>query len=288
MLNGNISLFSAPCAVRNAFTVDVEDWYHVCGLDAEPLIPSCRRRVVQNVERVLSLLADCGATATFFVLGSVAEQEPRLVPMIAAAGHEIASHGYSHRMVTELGPGLFRDEVRRTGEILERQGGRRPVGFRAPRWSISAATTPWALTILREEGYLYDSSCNPLPFVGERQGRRIPFPVETPAGPILEIPPMVTPSPLGNLPTGGGWGFRFFPRALIGWTAARLNAAGNPAVIYLHPREMEARGPRLGLSPFRGFIVYGPRSSAEGRLKYLLRRFAFGTLRQVAEQWQPA
>ncbi len=271
----------------NAFTIDVEDWYHVCGVDAGPVPPS-RRRVVRNVERILSLLAEFGVTATFFVLGSVAEQEPQLVPMIAAAGHEIASHGYSHRLVTQLGPELFRDEVRRTGEILERQGGRRPVGFRAPQWSISAAATPWALAVLREEGYLYDSSCNPLPFVGERKGRRSPYAVETVAGPLLEVPPMVTPSPLGNLPTGGGWGLRFFPRALIGGTVERLNAAGDPAVLYLHPREMEADGPRLALSPLRGFVVYGPRRSAEARLRYLLQRFSFRTLRQLVEQWQPA
>ncbi len=271
----------------NAFTIDVEDWYHVCGIDAGPVPPS-RRRVVQNVERLLELLAEFGVTATFFVLGSVAEQEPSLVPMIAASGHEVASHGYSHRPVTLLGPEVFRDEVRRTGDVLERQGGRRPVGFRAPQWSISDTVTPWALEVLREEGYLYDSSCNPLPFVGERRGRCFPYPVETAAGPLLEVPPMVTPFPLVNLPTGGGWGLRFFPAALIGGTMARLIAAGNPAVIYVHPREMEAGGPRLDLSPLRRFVVYGPRRSAEARLRYLLQRFSFGTLRQLVEQWQPA
>jgi len=274
--------------VDNAFTIDVEDWYHVCGLDVVPSVPPSRRRVVPNVGRILALLAEFDVRATFFVLGSVAEEEPALVPMIAAVGHEIASHGYSHRLVPELGPALFRDELRRTGEILERQCGRQPVGFRAPQWSISATATPWALTILREEGYLYDSSCTPLPVVGEANGPRFPFVVETPAGPLLEIPPMVTPSFLGNLPTGGGWGFRFFPLAMIAGTVARLNAAGNPAVLFLHPREMEAAGPRLRLSPLREFAAYGPRTNPERRLKHLLQRFSFGTLRQLEEQWAPA
>ena len=274
--------------VDNAFTIDVEDWYHVCGLDAVPHIPPSRRRVVPNVERVLALLAGFGVRATFFVLGSVAEEEPALVPMIAAAGHEVASHGYSHRLVTELGPALFRDELRRTAEILERQSGQRPVGFRAPQWSISATATPWALTILREEGYRYDSSCTPLPIVGEAHGPRFPFMIETAAGPLLEIPPMVTPSFLGNLPTGGGWGFRFCPLVMSAGTVAGLNAAGNPAVLYLHPREMEPAGPRLRLSLFRGFAAYGPRTNPERRLKYLLQRFNFGTLRQLEEQWAPA
>lgn len=288
MENAHVSLFRPSGAVRNAFTIDVEDWYHVCGQDAGASIPPSRRRVAQNVERILTLLAEFDVKATFFVLGSVAEQEPSLVPMIAAAGHEIASHGYSHRLVTELGPGPFRDEVRRTGEILERQAGKLPVGFRAPQWSISTSATPWAPAILREEGYLYDSSCNPLPFVGEPKGWRFPFTVKTPAGSLLEVPPMVTPSILGNLPTGGGWGFRFFPLAIVAGTVEKLNAAGFPAVIYLHPREMEACGPRLKLSPLRGFAAYGPRRSAEERLRYLLQRFRFGTLRQLVEHWEPA
>jgi peptidoglycan-N-acetylglucosamine deacetylase len=273
--------------VNNAFTIDVEDWYHVCGLDGVPSVPPSRRRVFPNVERILALLAEFEVLATFFVLGSVAEEEPALVPMIAAAGHEIASHGYSHRLVTELGPALFRDELQRTGEVLERQSGSRPVGFRAPQWSISATETPWALNILREEGYRYDSSCTPLPIVGDANGPRFPFVVETPAGPLLEIPPMVTPSFLGNLPTGGGWGFRFFPLAMIARTVAGLNVAGNPAVLFLHPREMEPAGPRLRLSLLREFAAYGPRTNPERRLKHLLQRFSFGTLRQLEEQWEP-
>ncbi len=273
----------------NALTIDVEEWYHVCGVAAEPLpAASARRRVAPNVGKILSLLEEFGVRATFFVLGSVAEEEPSLVPRIAGAGHEIASHGYSHRMVTQLTPELFRDEVRRTGEILEAQCGVRPVGFRAPRWSISTAATPWAFEVLREEGYLYDSSCNPLPFVGEPAGARHPFTIETPAGPLLEIPPMVTRTVLGNLPTGGGWGFRFFPLAMIRGTMEKLDSASLPAVLYLHPREMDPDGPRIRLSPLKAFVVYGPRRDATERLRYLLRRFRFGTLRQLAENWEPA
>ena len=269
-------------------TIDVEDWYHVCGLDPEPLaVPSSRRRVARNIESILSLLAEFGVKATFFVLGSVAEEEPSLVSRIADAGHEIASHGYSHRLVTELSPEVFRDEVKRTEGILERQCGMKPVGFRAPQWSISAAATPWALAILREEGYLYDSSCNPLHFVGDPEGTRYPFIIQTPAGPLLEIPPMVTPSLFWNLPTGGGWGFRFFPLAMIGGTVEKLNSAGFPAVIFIHPREIDARGPRIRLSPLRAFVVYGPRRDVVKRLNYLLQRFKFGTLRQLVENWEP-
>lgn len=263
--------------------MDVEDWYHVCGV-SKPAV-ACESRVTANVERLLQILRRYRARGTFFVLGSVAEQEPSLVPRIAAEGHEIASHGYSHTPVPELGPEAFREEIRRTGDILERQAGRKPVGFRAPQWSLSL-TMPWAYTILAEEGYTYDSSMNPLPFVGDRRGSVAPFTVSTTAGKLLEVPPMVTPTPAVNLPTGGGWGFRFFPFFLIGGTIRSLNRRGLPANIYLHPRELDPAGPRLSLSPIRSFAAYGTRSDAAPRLERILQAFCFRTMNEVIRQCQ--
>jgi polysaccharide deacetylase family protein (PEP-CTERM system associated) len=265
----------------------VEDWFHVCGLHREPDIRFNQWRVLRNTEKVLSLLAEYGVKSTFFVLGSVAEKLPELVPLIADAGHEIASHGYSHTLVTRLDTHRFRDELRRTGDIIGAQCGHWPVGYRAPQWSLGNSV-PWAFDILFEEGYLYDSSLNPLPFVGIGTGSRIPFMRPAGAGGILEIPPMVTPAFFGNLPTGGGWGFRFFPMKMIRGTIKRLNNGGAPAVLYLHPRELDPGGPRLGLSPLRTFAVYGPRIDAGNKLKLLLGRFRFGTLRELVDQWQTA
>jgi polysaccharide deacetylase family protein (PEP-CTERM system associated) len=273
--------------VSNALTIDLEDWYHGCCSGNGPLVTPENKRVRRNTERILELLAECHVKATFFVLGSVAQDDPTLLPMIAAAGHEISSHGYSHTLVPLLGPERFRDELRRTAAIIESQSGSRPLGFRAPQWSLGP-DTPWALDILRQEGYRYDSSYNQLPFVGDRHGPRAPFTIDTCAGPILELPPMVTPSPIGNLPTGGGWGFRFFPLALIRHSVQQLNAAGKPALLFLHPREMEAFGPRLPLSPFRSFVNYGPRVASTGRLRALLRSFRFQTLRELADAWESA
>ncbi len=273
--------------MNHALTVDVEEWYHVCGVTADGGEPH-PRRARQNIEKLLTLLADRGVKGTFFVLGSLAAEEPTLVPMIAAAGHEIASHGYSHRLVPELGPQLFRDEIRRTGELLERQAGQRPVGFRAPQWSLSLSATPWAFDILREEGYRYDSSLTPLPFIGERRGPRFPFTVQTAAGSLLEIPPLVTPSPLGNLPTGGGWGFRLFPLAAIIGTIGKMSKDGAPAVLFVHPRELDPAGPRLRLGALRAFAAYGTRTDATQRLSYLLRRFSFAPLRDMVEKWESA
>ena len=268
-------------------TIDVEDWYHVCGEEERVSRLSPERRVRRNIELILELLADEGCVATFFMLGSVAQREPGLLPLIAGAGHEIASHGYSHRLVSELGATAFRDELRRASDIMGRQAQVVPAGFRAPRWSLSQGT-PWAFEILAEEGYLYDSSLNPLPFVGDRRGPMLPSRQTTTGGVLLELPPLVTPFAGFNLPTGGGWGFRFFPLSLIRYTMERLNRQGAPAVLYLHPRELDPDGPRLKLSPLKSFVAYGPRSDARGRLRHLLRRFRFGTMQQLAEQWRSA
>jgi polysaccharide deacetylase family protein (PEP-CTERM system associated) len=283
----SISSSGENCAISpiNAITVDVEDWFHVCGLHREPEVRFRQWRVLQNTEKILSLLAEYDVKSTFFVLGSVAERLPGLVPMIAGAGHEIASHGYSHRLVTRLDPLRFRDEIRRTGDILGSQCGYRPVGYRAPQWSLGNAVS-WAFNILLEEGYLYDSSLNPLPFVGSGGGPRVPFVKQAGAGAILEIPPMVTPTYFGNLPTGGGWGFRFFPMGMISGTMKRLNAGGAPAVLYLHPRELDPDGPRLSLNPLKAFAVYGPRSDAGKKLKLLMGCYRFGTLRELVDKWQ--
>jgi polysaccharide deacetylase family protein (PEP-CTERM system associated) len=269
----------------NALTVDVEDWFHVCGLARQPVVPPADWRVRGNVAKLLALLAEQKVRATFFVLGSVAEQIPELVPEIAAAGHEVASHGYSHRLVTALEPAEFHAELRLTGTILERQCGQKPVGFRAPQWSLSAKT-PWVYEILHEEGYRYDSSCNPLPFIGNPAGPRTPRKIDVTSGTLWEIPPMVTPTLLGNLPTGGGWGLRVFPQALIGKTIQTLNHAGMPAVIYLHPRELDPSGPRLRLAPIKNFAAYGPRTDVSQRLNSLLQCFSFGTMRDMVEQWE--
>ncbi len=273
--------------MKNVITIDVEDWFHVCGCEPETMPGPLPGRVRPNVERILGLLAEYEAASTFFVLGSVAEDDPSLVPMIAEAGHEIASHGYSHRMLAQIGPDEFRRELRLTGDIIEQQCGRRPAGFRAPQWSMKMADA-WAFDILQEEGYLYDSSLNPLPLVGDSSGPLFPFRIRSGNVDIMEIPPMVTPTAAGNLPTGGGWGFRFFPLRMIRSTIRRYNRSGAAAIIYLHPREMERDGPRLPLSPLRRFATYGSRAEAGGRLRNLLENFKFQTMEHLARSWQSA
>ena len=244
-------------------------------------------RVRQNLEKILTLLDGYCRSATFFILGSVAENDPALAPMICSAGHEIASHGYSHRLVTDLTPQEFRDELQLTERILMEQTGERPFGFRAPRWSLSDETG-WAFDILRERGYLYDSSLNPLPFVGNYRGSCTPYRLEGEGADLWEIPPMVTRSCLGNLPTGGGWGLRFFPFRMICATIEALNRRNHPAVLYFHPREVDPAGPRIDLPPFMRFASYGGRTDAAPRLKELFRRYKFITLKELVCEWQYA
>lgn len=219
------------------------------------------------------------------MLGSVAENDPALAPLICSAGHEIASHGYSHRLVPDLTPQQFRDELRRTERILLEQTGQRPVGYRAPQWSLSERAG-WAFAILREQGYRYDSSLNPLPFVGNPRGSRTPYLLPGEGAGLWEIPPMVTGSRVGNLPTGGGWGFRFFSLRTICATIWELNRDDHPAVLYLHPREVDPAGPRLRLPPLKRFVSYGGRGDAAPRLRELFRRYRFTTLKEMVDEWQ--
>lgn len=264
----------------NSITVDLEEWYHVCAPGRQLLDVREPRRVGFAADRILELLAEYDVKATFFVLGTVAADEPELIRRIAAEGHEVASHGWSHSLLHELTPEQFREELSRTAGLLEELSGSRPIGFRAPQWSVSART-PWAHDILAEMGYRYDSSMNPLPLIGNRNGSMVPFSIGTAGGAIREIPPMVTPTMFGNMPTGGGWGFRFFPARMIMRTIDRLNCSGHPAVIYIHPREFDPGGPRLPLSPLAAFAAYGTRADALPRVRRLLEKFTFKPLREL-------
>ncbi|QEM68442.1 DUF3473 domain-containing protein [Geobacter sp. FeAm09] len=268
-------------------SVDLEDWFHVCGLKEQPCIPPDDWRVRRATEVLLGLFAEFKVKTTFFVLGCVAEADPDLVRSIHQQGHEIASHGYSHRLVHELGPAEFNDELQKTEEAIMGITGSLPVGFRAPQWSVTAHI-PWFDDILAQRGYRYDSSRNPLPFVGDRNATRHPYRIETAHGALWEIPPMVSGSPLGNLPTGGGWGFRLFPFRMIAATVERYGRADRPAVLYLHPREVDPRGPRLKLPLVKRFASYGTRRDALPRLRRLLASYTFTTLRDMVDSWQPA
>ena len=270
-----------------ALTVDVEDWFHVCG---EQVLPAHRNqtRVVEATHLVLDLLREHGVKGTFFMLGEVAAAFPALAPAIVAEGHEIASHGWSHRLVTELSPAEFQDELERTALILEQQTGCKPIGFRAPRWSLDRKKTAWAFEILAKLGYQYDSSLTPHAGIGDPKGPLQPHRIATAYGELLEFPPLVARSVLGNLPAGGGWGFRFFPFALINSAMQQYHTEHLPAVLFVHPRELDHASPRLTLPFPKRFLAYGSRATSRQRLKMVLSQYTFCPLTEILDSCRSA
>jgi polysaccharide deacetylase family protein (PEP-CTERM system associated) len=279
--------------VPNALTVDVEDYFQVSGFaDAVPAStwdaqPS---RIVENTHRMLDLLQQAHVRATFFVLGWVAERFPRLVRRIAEAGHEVASHGYSHRLVYDLSPAEFRADLARAREVIAAACGVSVKGFRAPSFSITARSV-WALDVLIDEGYTFDSSV--FPIARDRYGipgaPRHPHIINRAGGSIWEIPPSTIRWNGMNLPIGGGGYFRLLPYT---WTRAGLRhlreAEERPAVFYLHPWELDPDQPRIaagGISRFRHYVNL---DRTEARLRRLLADFRFAPLSEVLTVPAPA
>lgn len=264
---------------RHFFTVDVEEHFQVSAFEREVPRSAWRdleSRVDRNVSMLLELLDEARTRATFFILGWVADREPTVVTRIAAAGHEVASHGWDHRRVTELSHREFRDSVRRSKAVLEDLTGRPVRGFRAPSFSITAGRE-WALDVLVEEGYVYDSSLFPVrrPGYGYARGERVPHWIERPSGRLLEIPP-VTLRCLGwNLPAAGGAYFRIFPYALVRQAIRAAERCGTPATFYVHPWELDPSQPRLAGSLLARFRHYTGLARTLPRLRRLLREFQF-------------
>ena len=269
--------------MTNAMSIDVEDYFHVSVFDG--IVPrhewaKMESRVVANTTRILDIFNEFGVRSTFFVLGWVAERHPDLVRAIADRGHEIASHGYAHRLVYDQTRSAFRDDVRRAKQLLEEASGRRVIGYRAPSYSITPRSL-WAIDVLLEEGYLYDSSIFPIRHdrYGIPVSGRAPYPIERPGGTLVEVPASTTRIGPLNLPVGGGGYFRILPYGWTHWGIARVNRLERrPAVFYLHPWEIDPEQPRLEAGRLSRFRHYRNLEHTEGRLRALLRDFRFDTI----------
>jgi len=263
--------------VKNILTVDVEDWFHICGVG--DYIPreswnGLESRVVENTRRILGILGHAKTKATFFVLGSVAERHSELVKEISNSGHEVATHGYTHKRVYTMSPGSFREDLRKSVAILTEITGGKVKGFRAPEWSIREDSL-WALDILLEEGFVYDSSMAPLPIIGNPEYPKVPWKHSLAQGDMWEFPPLVGSIPFVNFPLGGGWGLRTFPHCLIRSAIRKNNRQGMPAVMFLHPREFDPNCPRIKLPLSKQFVLHAGLESTEKRLGRLLGDLEF-------------
>jgi polysaccharide deacetylase family protein (PEP-CTERM system associated) len=268
--------------IRHHFTVDVEDWFQVSAMEPYVARSAWDRipcRVEANTHLLLELLGEADAPGTFFVLGWVAERYPALVRAIADAGHEVASHGRGHRRVTTLTPERFRASVRRSKATLEEVTGTEVLGYRAPSFSIVPGSE-WALDILLEEGYRYDSSLFPVSRrgYGYAGGARDPHVIRRPAGELAEVPPATLTVAGKTLPAGGGAYFRLFPYALVGAALKSAERRGAAATFYIHPWEVDPEQPRVAVSAATRIRHYGGLRRTVPRLRRLLREFRFQTI----------
>lgn len=271
--------------MKNILTVDVEDWYHIC--DIEHILPRslwnrCESRVLFNLEKILSLFGRFKVKATFFVLGYVAERDPEVVRMIQSEGHEIASHGYGHLQVYKQTKEEFLQDLLKAKRLIETLTGEKVIGYRAPEWSICKGKRDsyWALDLLAENGFLYDSSIAPLRFIGIPNAPVTPHLISTPHGPIREYPPLVMPSLLGNFPIGGGWGLRIFPYRNIRNRILEQNREGHRGVIFCHPSDFDSQTPPLPLPWVKRFVCYGKIKTTKERMTQLFDDFEFGTVKE--------
>jgi polysaccharide deacetylase family protein (PEP-CTERM system associated) len=274
----------APPAVSNAFTVDLEEWFHVCGVGGELAAANWDRlpsRVEQTTLRLLDLLDSSRVRATFFVVGWVAERHPRLIERVQEAGHQIGCHGHWHRRAYDLGPAGFREDLRTGVAAIEAVTRSRISCFRAPEWSINDRSL-WALEVLVEEGFAVDASMAPVKLVGNVAYPRRAHTRVTGAGALLEVPPLVADRFGQAMPMGWGWGLRMSSPRRVLKTIEAANTAGHAAVLTVHPWEIDPDPPRVRLPPSLHFAHYFRLSGFRERLREVVSAMPFGSIADLA------
>jgi polysaccharide deacetylase family protein (PEP-CTERM system associated) len=260
--------------INNFLTFDIEEWFHANyeGVDTTRY-DTRSTNLESNVDRLIDICAAKGVLSTCFILGDVTKDKPQIVKKLFDAGHEIASHGSSHKLVYTMSPEEFRVDLKNSTDLLEQITGEKVVGFRAPSWSLKREMLPWFYAILAEEGFTYSSSIYP----AKHSLFGIPdFPMtpHTPTlEPILEIPQHLM-NLFGNKVGYAGGGFlRFFPTWLIKHQMSRANAHGKSVFLYLHPREIDIDQPRLELNRIDGYFHYQGIAGCEEKLSSLIQEF---------------
>ena len=277
--------------IKNAMTVDVEDYFHVAAF-ARDISPDdwdkIESRVERNTKKILDIFAIKNLKATFFVLGWVAERYPELVRSIVGNGHEIACHGYSHQLVYEQTPKVFREETLRAKNILEDITGSRVCGYRAASYSITDKSK-WALDILSEIGFIYDSSIFPVHH--DRYGMpgtpKQPHALKISNGMSLVEFPLSTIKLFGCvLPVAGGGYFRLYPYWFTQYALNKINSGKESFVFYLHPWEVDPEQPRIKTNLISRFRHYNNLDKCEDRLNELIKDFKFETMSGVLNEME--
>jgi len=277
-------MVSAAYRISNALTIDVEDYFQVSAF--APYIDrsaweTTPCRIERNIDRILELLDQCGARATFFTLGWLAQRYPRLVREVSEQGHEVASHGQAHRRASDQSPAEFDDDIRAAKTLLEDTTGVAVRGYRAPSFSIGHGNL-WAFDRIAAAGYRYSSSVYPVQHdhYGMPDAPRFPYRV---SNGLLEIP-VSTARVFGrNLPAGGGGYFRLAPYALSRWAIDRVNQVDQrPAIFYFHPWEIDPQQPRIkGVGLKTRFRHYVNLNRTDSRLRRLLSDFRWDRMDRV-------
>lgn len=275
--------------MHNALTVDVEDYFHVAAFSKQ-IDPATwdgfTLRVERNTHRLLGLFAEYDVRATFFVLGWVAERCPNLVREIGKQGHEIACHGYSHQLIYNQSPVVFREETIRAKACLEQQAQCEILGYRAASYSITKNSL-WALDILAELGFKYDSSIFPVRHdrYGIPGSPRWPYQIKTPDGALVEFPPSTMALMKYHLPVAGGGYFRLYPYWFTRFALARINnSEKQPFIFYLHPWEIDPEQPRIRTGWLSTFRHYTNINRCAECLCRLLGDFQFTTVQKVLNE----
>ena len=272
--------------ILNALSFDIEDWFHLVAIKsvADPdLWPSLDSLVEKRTDELLQICADVDVRATFFILGWIAERYPSLVKRIADAGHDLGTHSYWHRTVFSLTPDEFREDMRRSIDVIANAGGCAVVGFRAPSFSITPGTE-WAMDVLLDCGITYDASLFPAArghggypcprgahmFTAAPSGRQMP-----------ELPMSVMKVGPKHVAFSGGGYLRVLPEWLIHRGFEQCHRLGMSAVVYIHPRDIAPDCPVVPMSPIRRFKSYVGLSTAANKLKRLLTQYRFGTCEEV-------
>lgn len=265
------------------FTVDVEEYFHPTALARHyPMAgwDGLVRRSPEVIARLLGFLDELGVTGTFFVLGWLAEKEPDMVRDIAAAGHEVASHGYEHELVGRLGPDGFRESVRRSKAALEDVAGVPIRGYRAPSFSIVPGLE-WAFDTLIEEGYTYDASLFPVathPTYGYPTSDRDPHWLARPAGRLAEFPATTLRLFGSTLPASGGAYFRLLPYFLVQSGLRQTSRRGGPGMFFIHPWELDDWVPEVDAPRLQMIRTFAGRRRTWGKMRRLVRDFDFGRI----------